>query len=389
MKNKHIKLNKLSPLIKYPGGKESELKYINKFLPDHIEKYYEPFLGGGAVYFSIESNSYYVNDKSDELMILYDMVKNQDSDFIDKLSAINHNWKLITKITSNHSEYLLKLFLDFYNSKIDEVELSSLIFEFILQNANEFNGLLKHDFNIAIDNFVLLIKKSLVRKYSRMKVLSKNDKLLSEKDILSNIESAFKASFYTHLRYIYNNSGKLKISKGFYSAIFFFIRQTCYSSMFRYNSSGEFNVPYGGVSYNSKTFDKALDYFSSKELINHLNKTTFGNEDFYSFISKYPPCKDDFIFLDPPYDSEFSTYANNEFVKSDQQRLADYLIKECKGKFMLLIKNTELISALYPLGKKTANGHKIEIYSFDKKYMVSFQNRNDRNVQHLLITNYK
>ena len=38
----------------------------------------------------------------------------------------------------------------------------------------------------------------------------------------------------------------------------------------------------------------------------------------------------DFVFLDPPYDSEFSTYAKNEFDRGDQARLADYLIKECK-----------------------------------------------------------
>ncbi|MBX1875205.1 DNA adenine methylase, partial [Campylobacter jejuni] len=39
---------KLHPLLKYPGGKESELKHINKFLPPVINNYYEPFLGGGA-----------------------------------------------------------------------------------------------------------------------------------------------------------------------------------------------------------------------------------------------------------------------------------------------------------------------------------------------------
>lgn len=60
--------------------------------------------------------------------------------------------------------------------------------------------------------------------------------------------------------------------------------------------------------------------------------------DFYDFMNCYEPQKDDFVFLDPPYDSEFSTYAKNEFNKDDQARLANYLIKECKANFMIVIK---------------------------------------------------
>lgn len=55
---------------------------------------------------------------------------------------------------------------------------------------------------------------------------------------------------------------------------------------------------------------------------------------------------------------------------------------------MLVIKNTDYIASLYPERTKTANGDKIYISSFDKKYFVSFQDRNDKNAQHLLITNY-
>ena len=93
------------------------------------------------------------------------------------------------------------------------------------------------------------------------------------------------------------------------------------------------------------------------------------------------PSTNDFIFLDPPYDSEFSTYAKNEFDKSDQTRLANYLLKECKAKWMMVIKNTEFILKLY-------SDKKLSVKSFEKKYLVSFMNRNDKDVQHLMITNY-
>lgn len=87
------------------------------------------------------------------------------------------------------------------------------------------------------------------------------------------------------------------------------------------------------------------------------------------------------MFLDPPYDTEFSTYAQNEFAKKDQERLAKYLIHDCKAKWMMVIKNTPFIFDLYKDSGLT-------ITSFEKKYLVSFMNRNDKQVEHLLITNY-
>lgn len=380
---------KLHPLLKYPGGKESELKHIMNALPPVIEDYYEPFLGGGAVYFNMDAKKYYVNDKSKELMDLYANIAKQDNVFFEKLEAINHNWKLITKISENHSQELLQIFYDFYNNILDEKQLSNKLFQFVLHNVEEFNGLLTTDFNVAIEDFISILKKTLLRRYKRMKELSKKSGILKESDLKDNIESSLKASFYTHLRNIQNKRKEFGISNGYSSSLYFFIRQTCYSSMFRYNKSGGLNVPYGGISYNKIVFDRHLAYFSSKELMNLFSKTTFGNEDFYDFMKKHEPQKDDFIFVDPPYDSEFSTYSNNEFLQSDQKRLADYLINICKGNFMLVIKNTDLISELYVEGTKTANGDNIHISSFDKKYSVSFKNRNDQNTQHFVITNYK
>ena len=92
------------------------------------------------------------------------------------------------------------------------------------------------------------------------------------------------------------------------------------------------------------------------------------------------PEEGDFIFLDPPYDTEFSTYAQNDFDKNDQIRLANYL-KNTKANFMLVIKNTDFIRSLYDY-------EEFNVDIFDKKYMVSFKNRNDKDVEHLMITNY-
>lgn len=103
--------------------------------------------------------------------------------------------------------------------------------------------------------------------------------------------------------------------------------------------------------------------------------------DFEVFLQQYRPGTDDFIFLDPPYDSEFSTYARNPFDSGDQARLAQYLLTRCEAKFLLVIKNTPAISRLY-------GGQGLNVRAFAKKYAVSFQDRNNRQAEHLLISNY-
>lgn len=150
--------------------------------------------------------------------------------------------------------------------------------------------------------------------------------------------------------------------------------------MYRYNKEDKFNVPYGGIGYNIK-LKKKINYLKSIELINHLNNTEIFNLDFEDFFNINKPLKNDFIFLDPPYDSEFSTYAKNEFTQEDQKRLAKYLLEKCEAKWMLVIKNTDFIFELY-------NKPNINISDFDKQYLVSFKNRNDKTAKHLLIKNY-
>ena len=70
----------ITPILKYPGGKSKELNIIKKILPD-FKNYFEPFLGGGAVWLNIEARKYFVNDISEDLMKLYTYVKERDSEF--------------------------------------------------------------------------------------------------------------------------------------------------------------------------------------------------------------------------------------------------------------------------------------------------------------------
>lgn len=383
------KENKLSPLLKYPGGKEKELKYILPNLPKEAGSYFEPFVGGGAVYFAIDSDHYYINDKSSELIHLYRMVKDKNPEFLKKIRDIEGNWMLMGEIIENHTAELVTIYYEYKKDKIDVKQLSDSIAEFVFQNAEEFNGLLKRSFNVGIENFVKELIKSFKNKMVRMKKLESEKGDLSQSDLILNLEGAFKNAFYMHFRYLYNHIEELKIEVPFATAIYYFIREYCYSSMFRYNKAGKFNVPYGGISYNKKSMAKKAQYFTEEALLKQLSETVIENRDFEEFFELYVPQKDDFIFLDPPYDTEFSTYARNEFGKQDQERLADFLNNRCRANFMLVIKNTDFIRSLYPAGKATANGKQLYISKFDKKYVVSFQDRNDKDAEHLLITNYE
>lgn len=371
-------MSNIKPFIKWAGGKEKELPIILKNLPSSFDRYIEPFVGGGAVYLNINCKNSIINDKSDELMLLYKMIKKGDKDFIKSLNDINKNWIALENIVLNSSTELIEL----YNSyKKDISQLEKLVDDYISNHNQELNALLREDVDINLYNLISEIKKNMISKISRMYKLEQKSGDLSKEDTINNLECSFKSAYYMYFRYLYNNKNKLKLSNSFYCAVFYFVRDYCYASMFRYNTNGEFNVPYGGISYNRKDFTKKIEYVTSKELKDYLSNTELYNLDFEEFCNRIELNENDFMFLDPPYDTEFSTYAKNDFNKNDQVRLANYL-KNTKAKFMLVIKNTDFIYNLY-------NVKGLYIKTFDKKYLVSFMNRNDKDVEHLLITNYK
>ena len=74
------KVSQLSPFVKWAGGKEKELKHILPAIPS-FENYYEPFVGGGAVFFSVAAQNIFINDKSSELFNLYTVIAQQNQEF--------------------------------------------------------------------------------------------------------------------------------------------------------------------------------------------------------------------------------------------------------------------------------------------------------------------
>lgn len=119
------------------------------------------------------------------------------------------------------------------------------------------------------------------------------------------------------------------------AALFYYLNRTGYNGLCRFNSRGEFNVPFG--SYKTITYTKSFT-----EYRDGFEQWEFRVGDFEDI----PFESDDFIYADPPYDVEFTTYSQGGFSWEDQKRTALVLAKH-KGPVVLVNQATPRIEALY------------------------------------------
>ena len=155
---------------------------------------------------------------------------------------------------------------------------------------------------------------------------------------------------------------------------FYYLRKTCFRGMLRYNSKGEFNIPYGRY--------KTCNYedLKNKEYENLLKKTEVYNKSFEYIFENYDDINN-FMFLDPPYDSEFTDYGYCTFGKDEQIKLAN-CFKKTKIKCLMIIGKTPFIEELY---KDYIVGE------YDKKYKFKLHSGrvgDEINNKHLIIKNY-
>lgn len=128
-----------------------------------------------------------------------------------------------------------------------------------------------------------------------------------------------------------------------------FLNKTCFNGLFRVNSQGQFNVPYG--KYKNPNIVNEIVLRAVHNYMNS-NNITIMNEDFQKVVENAK--KGDFIYLDPPYDpvsdtSSFTGYSLNGFDKNDQIRLKDTFIELDKRGCYVMLSNsaTEFIKDIY------------------------------------------
>ena len=89
------------PLLKWPGGKRDLVNRILPFVPLHFNRYFEPFFGGGALFFALQPKRAYLSDKNSELMQAYVQVRDRPDAVIKHLRQLRNSEKDYYKVRSS------------------------------------------------------------------------------------------------------------------------------------------------------------------------------------------------------------------------------------------------------------------------------------------------
>jgi DNA adenine methylase len=117
--------------------------------------------------------------------------------------------------------------------------------------------------------------------------------------------------------------------------LFYYLNRTCFNGLCRFNQSGEFNVPFG-----THTAINYVTDFSHFQPV--FENWAFTNRDI-ELLEMEP---EDFVYADPPYDVEFTTYSAGGFTWDDQVRTAERLAAH-RGPVVLSNQATTRLVKLY------------------------------------------
>lgn len=233
-----------------------------------------------------------------------------------------------------------------------------------------------NDINDKLINFYLSVRNNfnaLRKELTSLETTYISNQIAYEKLKATDTTSIYVENKNEALYYLLRDMFNAKIEKKYSDAsLYYFINKTSYSGMLRFNSKGEFNVPFGRYkNFNTKFVSKA-----HSEL---LNKAEITNTDYSDVFNRCTA--NDFIFLDPPYDCIFTDYGNieqNDFTEDDHVRLAQDF-RNLPSRALMAIGKTPLTEDLYRPFIKA---------EYEKKYAVNIRNRFKSESMHLIITNY-
>ena len=145
-----------------------------------------------------------------------------------------------------------------------------------------------------------------------------------------------RKAFYLESRDIYNNNALSDIENTMY---FIFLNRTCFNGLYRVNSKGKFNVPFGRYS-NPKICD-ADTIYSDSELLQKVQMINGDFEQTEDYITE-----NTFMYFDPPYrpldaTSSFNSYAKEAFNDEEQIRLKEYYDRLSGKGCLLMLSNSD------------------------------------------------
>ena len=368
----------MKPLIKWPGGKTAELSRFTWLIPEY-DRYIEPFVGGGALFFHLNPEKALINDNSKDLMLFYEMVQKQDSAFHRILNLYARSFSALQEACEHNYAQLLTLYRLHQFAADNGLDLQGLD---INRELTEKIALSFEDLDELVPDRTAYLRRMHAAVTEKMIRTIRNDrkKPLSDKDLMANLITGFTGGFYLYFRDVFNQlaSGQIIGSDPYRAANFYFVREYCYGSMFRYNAAGEFNIPYGGISYNKKDFSGKVNRMFDPDTAALMQRTQLFCTDFEDMMRQVSLTDRDFMFLDPPYDTDFSEYEGKPFTHEDHTRLARFL-ENVPCRFLLVIKNTDFIYDLY--------AGRFRMLAFENRYLYNVRSRNERASEHLIVTN--
>jgi DNA adenine methylase len=325
----------------------------------------EPFVGGGALFFDLEPEAALLNDASTDLAEFYAAVREGDSGFRAALERLARDRERVATRAKDWSGA-------FSQAVAAARRNASESHAGLLATAGMTNGL-----ELAAPGIEEILVKAVRSKIRRLLGLEqKHAKVFTPEELPAHFETALQGGYYTAVRDAYAPEDRSEQLAGF-----FFVRTLCYGSMFRYGKGGRFNIPYGGISYNRMDFAAKVERLFSDDVRGLLARAEVTALDFEEQLDRSRDRLTDgaFVFFDPPYDTEFSNYANLSFGRPEQKRLAR-VFADLPCPALLVIQRTDFIAGLY-------DDPRFIVEEYEKTYGYNVRGRNDRQATHLLIRN--
>ncbi len=192
-----------------------------------------------------------------------------------------------------------------------------------------------------IESFIIIdINQDLVNCYKTIQ--SNVDEVISElklfEEVYFSTHEEDRKDLYLKIRKAFNREKAAAVSPQT-AAKLIFLNRTCFNGLYRVNSKGEYNVPFG------KYVKPAICSEDNLRLVSEiLQKATILCGDFVScreYIDKHT-----FVYFDPPYKpisktASFTAYAKDSFSDADQIRLADFCKWLTKKQVKFLLSNSD------------------------------------------------
>lgn len=220
--------------------------------------------------------------------------------------------------------------------------------------------------------------EELINTFLCIKDEEKFSKLCKE---LNHHEANHSEEYYYEIRNLDRDKGKFrKMADYKRAARTIYLNKACFNGLYRVNSKNEFNVPFGKKNKVNTYEGQNLGVISGYLNYNDIKILSI---DFEEAVKEAK--RGDFIYFDPPYDSDTSTFNNyteNGFGKEEQKRLAK-VFKELdkKGCYVMLSNhNTILVNELYK---------DYFIHVISAKRNINSNGKKRGKVEEVIITNYK